>query len=121
MPYAFTEQGVAMLSGLLKSDAAIYANIAIMRAFVAMRDYLTTTRTLTAELAEIRSMLELMRHTDEETMEAVNDLSEFTRDEIDNLYAAFAALSSKTPKLEKPRAPIGYQTSGTAKKTVDRK
>lgn len=37
MPFAFTEQGVAMLSGLLSSDIAINANIAIMRAFVAMR------------------------------------------------------------------------------------
>lgn len=38
MPFAFTEQGVAMLSGLLNSDVAINANIAIMRAFVAMRN-----------------------------------------------------------------------------------
>lgn len=37
-PYAFTEQGVAMLSGLLNSDVAIKANIAIMRAFVSMRN-----------------------------------------------------------------------------------
>ncbi len=40
MPYAFTEQGVAMLSGLLNSDTAIQANIAIMRAFVQMRNYI---------------------------------------------------------------------------------
>ena len=39
-PFAFTEQGVAMLSGLLKSDVAIAANIAIMRAFVQVREYL---------------------------------------------------------------------------------
>lgn len=38
LPYAFTEQGVAMLSGLLNSDVAIKANIAIMRAFVSMRN-----------------------------------------------------------------------------------
>ena len=38
LPYAFTEQGVAMLSGLLKSDVAIAANIAIMRAFVQVRE-----------------------------------------------------------------------------------
>lgn len=37
LPYAFTEQGVASLSGLLRSDTAIEANIQIMRAFVAMR------------------------------------------------------------------------------------
>lgn len=37
MPFAFTEQGVAMLSSVLRSETAIQANIAIMRAFVAMR------------------------------------------------------------------------------------
>ena len=40
LPYAFTEQGVSMLSGLLRSETAINANILIMRAFVAMRRYL---------------------------------------------------------------------------------
>ncbi len=38
LPFAFTEQGVAMLSGLLHSDVAIAANIAIMRAFVQVRE-----------------------------------------------------------------------------------
>ncbi len=110
LPYAFTEQGVAMLSGLLKSDVAINANIAIMRAFVAMRNYLATTSAITAELAEIRAIIELLKRDGEDTIEAVNDLSEYTRKEIDNLYAAFAALAAKTPKLEKPRTPIGYRT-----------
>ena len=41
LPYAFTEQGVAMLSGLLNSDVAIEMNIAIMRAFVAVRQLIT--------------------------------------------------------------------------------
>lgn len=41
LPYAFTEQGVAMLSGLLRSEVAIAANIMIMRAFVTMRRFLT--------------------------------------------------------------------------------
>src|SRR3989442_273951 len=39
LPYAFTEQGVAMLSGILNSDKAINVNIAIMRAFVFIRQY----------------------------------------------------------------------------------
>ena len=50
-PYAFTEQGVSMLSAVLKSSVAIQVSIAIMRAFVAMRNYITTTTTVTAELA----------------------------------------------------------------------
>ena len=51
--FAFTEEGVAMLSGVLRSKAAVQVNIAIMRAFVAMRNYITTTTTVTAELSEI--------------------------------------------------------------------
>jgi len=108
MPYAFTEQGVAMLSGLLNSDIAIQANIVIMRAFVAMRNYITSTATLTAELAEIRAKLALLERADEDNAEAVNDLSEDMRKELDNIYNAIAALSVKTPQTQKPRRPIGY-------------
>lgn len=109
MPYAFTEQGVAMLSGLLNSDIAINANIAIMRAFVAMRNYITTTTTITAELAEIRAKLALLERSDEDNAEAVNDLSEDMRKELDNIYQAIAALSIKTPQSRKQPQPIGYK------------
>ena len=57
MPFAFTEQGVAMLSSVLRSETAIQVNIAIMRAFVAMRNYITTTTQITAELSEIRAFI----------------------------------------------------------------
>lgn len=63
-PYAFTEQGVSMLSAVLKSSVAIQVSIAIMRAFVAMRNYITTTTTVTAELAEIRAKLALLERVD---------------------------------------------------------
>ena len=43
LPYAFTEQGVAMLSGVLRSEKAIQANILIMRAFVAMRGFMMSS------------------------------------------------------------------------------
>jgi len=108
MPFAFTEMGVAMLSSVLRSNIAIQANIAVMRAFVAMRNYITTTTTLTAELAEIRAKLALLERADEENAEAVNDLSEDMRKELDNIYNAIAALSVRTPQAHKPRRPIGY-------------
>ena len=95
MPFAFTEQGVSMLSSVL-SDAAIQVNIAVMRAFVAMRNYIATTTTVTAELAEIRAKLALLERTDEDNAEAINDLSEDMRKELDNIYQAIAALSVKT-------------------------
>lgn len=108
MPYAFTEQGVAMLSGLLNSDIAINANIAIMRAFVAMRNYITTTTQITAELAEIRVKLALLERADADNAEAVSDLSEDMRQELDNIYQAIGALSVKLPQAKKPGNPIGF-------------
>lgn len=110
MPFAFTEQGVSMLSSVLRSDAAIQVNIAVMRAFVAMRNYITTTTTLTAELSEIRAKLALLERTDEDNAEAINDLSEDMRRELDNIYQAIAALSVKTPQARKQPRLIGYKT-----------
>ncbi|MET0988696.1 MAG: ORF6N domain-containing protein [Steroidobacteraceae bacterium] len=53
VPYAFTEQGVAMLSSILKSPRAIAANIEIMRAFVRMRELLVSSKELAQKLAEL--------------------------------------------------------------------
>ncbi|MDE6711957.1 MAG: ORF6N domain-containing protein [Alistipes sp.] len=108
MPFAFTEQGVAMLSSVLRSETAIRANIAIMRAFVTMRNYITTTTQITAELAEIRTKLALLERVDEENAAAVNDLSEDMRHELETIYQAIAALSVKVPQATRPRRPIGY-------------
>ena len=115
MPYAFTEQGVAMLSGLLNSDVAINANIAIMRAFVAMRNYIMTTTTVTAELSEIRARLALLEQTGKDNAEAVSDLSEDMRQELDNIYQAIAALSIKMPQARKTAQPIGFKRADTEK------
>jgi hypothetical protein len=52
-PYAFTEQGVAMLSSVLRSERAIEVNIAIMRAFVMLRKTLETNRELAQKFAEL--------------------------------------------------------------------
>ena len=57
LPYAFTEQGVAMLSGILKSDKAINMNIAIMRAFVDVRKVLLKQNDLKEQLKEIKERL----------------------------------------------------------------
>ena len=109
-PYAFTEQGVAMLASVLKSHVAVQTSIAIMRAFVAMRNYITTTTTITAEIAEMRAKLALLERNDEDNAEAINDLSEDVRKELDDIYAAIAALSVKVPQAQQPRRPIGYRT-----------
>ncbi|MEJ7912456.1 MAG: ORF6N domain-containing protein [Chitinophagaceae bacterium] len=56
-PYAFTEQGVAMLSGILNSDKAIQMNIAIMRAFVAVRRVLLSQSDIKDQLKDIKNQL----------------------------------------------------------------
>ena len=53
LPYAFTEQGVAMLSGILRSKRAVQVNIAIMRAFVKLRQVLATHKELSRKLHEL--------------------------------------------------------------------
>lgn len=57
MPYAFTEQGVAMLSGVLRSEKAINMNIAIMRAFVDVRKILLKQSNINEQLLEIKERL----------------------------------------------------------------
>ncbi len=52
-PYAFTEQGVAMLSSVLNSERAVLVNIAIMRAFVRLREILPTHKDLARKLDEM--------------------------------------------------------------------
>ncbi|MBK5292365.1 MAG: ORF6N domain-containing protein [Acidobacteriia bacterium] len=54
LPYAFTEQGVAMLSSVLSSKRAVQVNIAIMRVFVRLREYLATHKDLARELVDLK-------------------------------------------------------------------
>ena len=56
-PYVFTEQGVAMLSGVLKSKRAVQVNVAIMRAFVKLREMLMANVQLAAKLTELENKI----------------------------------------------------------------
>ena len=109
IPYAFTEQGVSMLSAVLRSTTAIQVSISIIDAFVAMRNYIATTSAVTVELTEIRAKLTLLERNDEKTMEAVNDLSEDISKEIETIYDAIATLSIKVPQTNKPRSQIRFK------------
>ncbi len=55
LPYAFTEQGVAMLSGVLRSERAVQVNIAIMRAFISLRGMLTTENDLARRILTLEA------------------------------------------------------------------
>lgn len=95
-PFAFTEQGVAMLSGLLNSPRAIQVNINIMRAFVRMRQYLLT-HAPKQELEELRKRIEYLE-------EDISSDRENYEQQFDELFSAFARLSAT---IQSKTAPLG--------------
>lgn len=90
-PYAFTEQGVAMLSSVLKSDKAVEVNISIMRAFVFIRQYALTHKDLTEKLKELESKYNKQF---KDVYEAINYLLQKDKQEVS----------------QKQRRQIGYKT-----------
>lgn len=90
LPYAFTEQGCAMLSAILKSEAAVQASIKIMDAFVAMRHFLQSNAEIFSEMSHIKKQL---RDTTVHQIEADKRIDElFTRMDryaIDNTQGIF--------------------------------
>jgi ORF6N domain len=88
-PYAFTEQGVAMLSGVLRSPRAVQVNIEIMRAFVRLRQWVASHAKLAKKLAELEAKYD----------------EQFTM--------VFEALKQLMTPPEKPRQRIGFQRKGS--------
>jgi uncharacterized protein Yka (UPF0111/DUF47 family) len=100
LPFAFTEQGVAMLSSVLKSERAIDANIQIMRAFTKLRQMLSTHEALKKKI---------------ETMEKKYD---------ENFRVVFEAIKQLLETDAKPRKKIGFtvkeKQAAYGKKTMRR-
>ena len=107
MPFAFTELGVAMLSSVLNSDIAIEINRNIMRAFVAIRNYTLQATTSSIEIKELQERIKSLEMANEETLCAINDLSEDTQKSLDNIYIALSELATKKKNNAK-RPKIGY-------------
>lgn len=105
LPYAFTEQGLAMLSGLLNSDIAIKVNINIMRAFVAIRQMITDNSPL-KRLSTLEKNFNELKQDLEEIFADYNDINEDTRAQIEAINTTLAELQAK-PK-NTPRSPVGF-------------
>ena len=109
LPYAFTEQGLAMLSGVLNSSIAIDVNISIMRAFVAIRRMSSSlpASNSAADIRRLRQDFEDLKLDIEEILHDQNDINENTRMQLDNITLALAELQSKEPR-QKPKRRIGF-------------
>ena len=104
-PYAFTENGVAMLSSVLRSPLAIQVNIGIMRVFTNFRYIaraLTPTNTA-ADLAQLRHDFEELKLDIEDILSNQNDINEDTRAQLELINQSLAALQSTH---KQPRRPI---------------
>jgi hypothetical protein len=99
-PYAFTEQGVAMLSSVLSSERAVAVNIEIMRTFVRVRELAATHQDLAKRLAE----LELKT----EGLELTHDA--FSRNTRNQLKQVFDAIRELMTPPDPPKRPIGFIT-----------
>jgi hypothetical protein len=88
--HAFTEQCVAMLSSVLKSERAIAVNIEIMRAFVRVREMLGAHRELAAKLKELESRVQ---------------------DHDQQIQSIFEAIRQLMTPIERPRKKIGFEVS----------
>lgn len=109
LPFAFTEQGVAMLSSVLNSKFAIQININIMPAFVAVRNYLIQQSTTSIEIEKLWAQVKLLEGQTEENLKAVNDLSDDTQNTFDEIYIALSELAKKQTAINgKPQKRVGY-------------
>ncbi len=95
LSFAFTEQGVAMLSSVLRSPKAVQINIAIMRAFVLMRQYALSHKELTVKLQELE-----------------NKYNQQFKDVYDAINFLLQKDMQKT--LQNQRRQIGYKTENTS-------
>ena len=106
LPYAFTEQGPAMLSGISNSDTAIQVNINIMRAFVAMRRLISNPPV--DKNAELREEMKKLKDYMEEIFADQNDINEDTRIQLELINQTLAELQVHKKLSDKPRRPIGF-------------
>lgn len=103
LPYAFTEQGLAMLSGVLNSDIAIQVNINIMRAFVAIRQ--TLIAPAVNQVAELQNEMRELKAYIEEVFTDYNDINDDTRMQLELINQTLAELQNQKRQLE-ARKPI---------------
>ena len=106
LPFAFTEQGLAMLSGVLNSDIAIQVNINIMRAFVAVRQMLVNPPV--DRLGNIEKEVKELKEYIEEVFADYNDINDDTRIQLELINQTLAELQAQKRMENKPRNPIGF-------------
>ena len=105
LPYAFTENGVAMLSSVLRSPLAIQMNIGIMRVFTEIRR-MAASLALPDSSAELRKEIQAVRDEMNEILADQNEINEDTRAQLDAISTALAELQDN--RTQRRRRTIGF-------------
>ena len=95
LPFAFTREGIAMLSGLLRSEVAVQANINIMRAFFQMQEALLIVSNTQLQLEQIRAEIKQLRTDMNDTLADQNEINELTRAQLDAISDALMELQNQ--------------------------
>ena len=95
LPFVFTREGIAMLSGLLRSEIAVKANINIMRAFFQMQEALLIVSNTQLQLEQIRSEIKQLRTDMNDTLADQNDINESTRAQLEAISDALMELQNQ--------------------------
>lgn len=95
LPFAFTREGIAMLSGLLRSEIAVQANISIMRAFFQMQEALLIVSNTQLQLEQIRAEIKQLRTDMNDSLADQNEINELTRAQLDAISDALTELQNQ--------------------------
>ena len=108
LPFAFTREGIGMLSGLLRSEIAVQANINIMRAFFQMQEALLIVSNTQLQLEQIRAEIRQLRTDMNDSMADQNEINELTRAQLDAISEALAELQNQGNNPVQALPEIGY-------------
>jgi len=105
-PFAFTEQGVAMLASVLKSETAIQVNIGIVRAFIAIRQLVL--KNPNDKISELQSEMKHLKAYIEHVFTDYNDINADTRMQMELINESLAQLQADKKITDKPRNKVGF-------------
>ena len=113
LPFAFTEEGVAMLSGVLRSKVAVQVNINIMRAFVAVRQAIAALQSSELRYGQLSRKVDQLNAHVEEILHDQNDInqlqSQFNSEVALQIEVINDALDQLREKKTEPENPIGFR------------
>lgn len=114
LPFAITEEGVAMLSGMLKSKTAVQVNINIMRAFVAIRHAVASMQLSDLRYEQLSHKVDQLNAYVEEILHDQNDINQIQEQTNNEIAVQIEAINEALDQLRdikvEPRTPIGFKT-----------